>query len=82
MLFSVETLRKPRKLLHKNVPHETVPGGKEAESASSSLSLSLTKQALSPTVPVVRNDPLNPARRTLIEESIGCEDDQTTLRGA
>jgi hypothetical protein len=36
----------------------------------------------SPTVPPVRNDPLNTARRTLIEESKGCEDHQATLQGA
>ena len=36
----------------------------------------------SPTVTLVRNDPVNTACRTLIEESIGCEDDQATLQGA
>jgi hypothetical protein len=33
-----------------------------------------------PTVPPVRNDLLNTARPTLIEESMGCEDDQATLQ--
>jgi hypothetical protein len=33
-------------------------------------------------VPPVRNDPLNTACRTLIEESMGCEDDQATLQDA
>src|SRR5919112_1821069 len=37
---------------------------------------------LSPTVTPVRNDPLNTACRTLIEESIRCEDDRATLQGA
>jgi hypothetical protein len=37
---------------------------------------------LHPTVTLVRNDPVNTARRTLIEESMGCEDDQATLQGA
>src|SRR5215217_4057623 len=36
----------------------------------------------SPTVPLVRNGPLNTACRTLIEESSGCEDDQAALQGA
>ena len=35
-----------------------------------------------PTVPPVRNDPLNTACRTFIEESMGCEDDQATLQDA
>jgi hypothetical protein len=35
-----------------------------------------------PTVTLVRNDPVNTARRTLIEESMGCEDDQAMLQGA
>ncbi len=36
----------------------------------------------SPTVTHVRNDPVNTACRTLIEESMGCEGDQATLQGA
>jgi hypothetical protein len=33
-------------------------------------------------VPPVRNDPLNTACRTLIEESMGGKDDHATLQGA
>src|SRR5215218_3510665 len=36
----------------------------------------------SPTVPLVRNGPLNTACLTLSEESSGCEDDQAALQGA
>ena len=35
----------------------------------------------SPTVTLVRNDPVNTASRTLIEASMGCKDDQATLQG-
>jgi hypothetical protein len=41
-----------------------------------------TRESLSPTVPPVRNDLLNTACCTLIEESRGCEDDQATLQDA
>jgi hypothetical protein len=34
------------------------------------------------TVPPVPNDPLNTTCRALIEESMGCEDDQATLQDA
>jgi hypothetical protein len=35
-----------------------------------------------PTVPPVRNDPVNTACRTLMEDSRGCEADQAALQGA
>jgi hypothetical protein len=40
------------------------------------------KNFLSPTATLVRNDPVNAACCTLIEESMGCEDDQAELQGA
>ncbi len=44
--------------------------------------LSLTTHALSPTVTLVRKDPVNTACRTLIKASMGCKDDQSTPQDA
>jgi hypothetical protein len=38
------------------------------------------RDSSSPTVPLVRNDPVITACRTLIKESMGCEDDQAALQ--
>ena len=40
------------------------------------------RKRLSPTVPPIGSHLLNTARRALIEESMGCEDDQATLQDA
>jgi hypothetical protein len=44
--------------------------------------VNLYQTGSNPTVPLVRNDPVNTAYCTLIEESKGCEDDQAALQGA
>jgi hypothetical protein len=49
---------------------------------SASFAATGVKTQANPTVTLVRNEPVNTARRTLIEESMGCEDDQAMLQGA